>query len=438
MIRSLGLLSILLGSLAFIVMNPAIGILMWTWISVMNPHRLTYGFMYNFPVGNLIAGATIIGWLIAKENKKLPMHPIVVLLICYALWTNVTTIFAVYVTAVDKWQEYMKILLFAFLTMSVMKTRNRLYALVWMNVLCIGYFALKGGLFTVLTGGGNHVMGPPGSFIGDNNQLGLAMVMTLPLVRYVYSQTQNQYLRWGLNGATGLWLLAILGTQSRGAFVAMGCMMLFLWFKSKNKMVTALLLIFVAGVAVAFMPSTFQNRMESIQNYNDDASFMGRVYMWRFAIDLTKDHPILGGGFNVFYDEGLRERYLPPGVAGRAVHSVYFEVLGEHGYPGLILFLILGVTAFFTCSRVLTLTARRPDLSWANRLAAMLQVCLVGYAVNGLTLNLATYDLYYSLLAMVVINRYLVAKALRENPVPETVTDTRWRPEGVLANPSHT
>lgn len=438
MIRSLGLLTILLGSIAFIIMNPAIGILMWTWISVMNPHRLTYGFIYSFPVGNLIAIATLIGWLIAKESKKLPLQPIVVLLLGYTLWTNVTTIFAIFPHAADKWEEFMKILLFTFLTMSVMKTRNRLHALVWINVLSIGYFALKGGAYTVLTGGSGRVWGPPGSFIADNNQLGLAMVMTLPLLRYLHSQAKHQYLRWAINGATGLWLLAILGTQSRGAFVAMGCMMLFLWIKSKNKLITGFLLLFVAGVSIAFMPASFKERMNSIQDYNEDASFQGRVTMWKFAIDLTKDRPILGGGFDAFYDEGLRNRYLPPGVPGRAVHSVYFEVLGEHGYPGLLLFLLMGVTAFFTCSRIQWLTARRPDLNWANRLAAMLQVCLVGYAVNGLTLNLATYDLYYTLLAMVVINRYLVAKAIRENPVPEGMVDTRWKPDQAMPTPRHT
>jgi len=431
MIRSLLILGIIVGSLAFIIMNPAVGILMWTWISVLNPHRLAYGFIYSFPVGNLIAGATLLGWFLSKDSKKIPLHPVVVLLIVYALWTTLTTIFAYDDSAVDKWTLFMKILLLVFLMMSVMKSRVRLEAFIWMNVLCIGYFAVKGGAFTILTGGGARVWGPPGTFIADNNQLGLAMVMTLPLVRYLHAQAQHKLLRLGLNGASLLWLLAILGTQSRGAFVALGCMLVFLWFRTKNKLVTAFILVFVGVAAISFMPDSFRNRMETVQNYDEDASFMGRVVMWRFALDVAQDNPLLGGGFNVFYDEGLRNRYLQPGETGRAVHSIYFEVLGEQGYIGLAMFLMLGVTAFFTCGRVISLTSKRPELAWANNMGRMTQVSVVGYAVNGITLNLATFDLYYSLLGIIVLMRFLVARQLEE--LGETKgAKAGWDPRSLL------
>ena len=429
MIRSLGILGILLGSIAFIIMNPAIGVMMWTWVSIMNPHRLAYGFAHNFPVAYLIGGATILGWLVSKDSRKLPPHPIVILLIVYFFWTCITTVFAYDDTAPDKWLQYMKIVLFAILTMSIMKSRNRLHALVWMNVLCIGFFAIKGGLFTIVTGGGNRVWGPPGSFIGDNNALGLAMVMTLPLLRYIYAQTDHKYVRWGINGASLAWLAGILGTQSRASFVALGCMLIFLWLKSKNKLITGLLLVFAASMAVAFMPASFHNRMDTIESYDQDPSFMGRVYMWQFALKVARDNPILGGGFNVFYDENLRNLYLPEGVAGRAVHNVYFEVLGEHGYIGLALFMSIGIWAFFSCSRVIGLTSKRPDLKRANDLARMAQVSLVGYAVNGLTVNLATFDLYYTVLGIIVLNRYLVGEALKV-PLPGISMDRRWKPEG--------
>jgi probable O-glycosylation ligase (exosortase A-associated) len=432
MIRSLLILGVILGSVAFILLNPAVGILMWTWISVLNPHRLTYGFASSFPVGNIIAGATILGWLITREPKRLPTHPIVILLIIYVLWTSITTIFAYDDTAFDKWSRFAKIMLLVFLTLSIMKSRIRVHAFVWMNVLCIGYFAVKGGLFTVATGGGSRVWGPPDSFIEDNNQLGLAMVMTLPLLRYLYQQSTTKLFKWGLNGATLLWLLAILGTQSRGAFVALSCMLVFLWFRSKNKLVTGLLLIFVAVSAVSFMPDSFRNRMETVQNYDEDESFMGRVVMWRFALKVARDNPVLGGGFNVFYDQDLRDRYLEPGETGRAVHSIYFEVLGEQGYIGFAMFFLIGVAAFFTCGRTMALTSKRPDLAWANSLARMSQVSVVGYAINGITLNLATFDLYYSLLAIIVLNRIIVERALAKEGV-DTGAVPAWHPRAILS-----
>jgi probable O-glycosylation ligase (exosortase A-associated) len=435
MIRSLGILGIILLSLGFIFVKPPIGVLMWTWVSVMNPHRLTYGFIYNFPVAYIIGLATIAGWLLSKEPKKIPITPVTGLLITYILWVTFTSIVAVYDDPWSKWTVFIKIQIFAFVTLALMNTPNRLKALIWMNVLCLGYFALKGGAFTILSGGSSRVWGPPGSFIADNNQLALAFVMTMPLLRYLQMEAKDKRLKWALGGAMLLWLLAIMGTQSRGALVAMACMLAFLWVKSKQKFYTGLVLVFAVGAALLFMPASWHQRMETIQDYNEDASFMGRVVMWEFALDVVHDRPITGGGFDVFYDQGLRDRYLKPGEEGRAVHNIYFEVLGEHGYVGLLLFLSLGVTAFFTCSRILRQTGKRPDLFWANRLAAMLQVCLVGYAINGLTLNLATFDLYYTILIIITILRLQVSRILAGAPYAPPVIEAGkkgWAPEGVV------
>jgi probable O-glycosylation ligase (exosortase A-associated) len=154
--------------------------------------------------------------------------------------------------------------------------------------------------------------------------------------------------------------------------------------------------------------------------------------MWRFALKVARDNPVMGGGFNVFYDEDLRDFYLEPGETGRAVHSIYFEVLGEQGYIGFAIFLLIGVGAFFTCGRTMALTAKRPNLAWANSLARMSQVSLVGYAINGITLNLATFDLYYSLLAIIVLNRVLVERALAKEGVG-TSSARGWSPRAILS-----
>ena len=85
------------------------------------------------------------------------------------------------------------------------------------------------------------------------------------------------------------------------------------------------------------------------------------------------------------------------------MHSIYFEVLGEHGWIGLTIFLSLGLTALLTCSRIVKLSRDRPDLKWASDLAKMMQVCLVGYAAAGTFLNLATFDLFYHILTIIFL-----------------------------------
>ena len=172
------------------------------------------------------------------------------------------------------------------------------------------------------------------------------------------------------------------------------------------------------------MPTEWQQRQLSTLNYEEDESAMGRIVMWRYAIDVANDHPLLGGGFNIFYDGSSRIKYLPRNedgsvYPGRAAHSIYFEVLGEHGYGGLILFLGLGFLAFFTAERVRRRSQDRPDLKWARDLMPMCQASLVGFAVGGAFLNKATFDLYYHFLALIVITEIIVLRALRE-PAPET------------------
>ena len=44
------LLTIVFGSIPLILSRPFFGIIMWSWIAYMAPHRLTWGVAYDFPV----------------------------------------------------------------------------------------------------------------------------------------------------------------------------------------------------------------------------------------------------------------------------------------------------------------------------------------------------------------------------------------------------
>ncbi len=415
MLRSWLIALLIFGSLPLILMKPHVGILVWSWISYMNPHRLTYGFAYSFSFLDFVALCTMVGLAVAREPKSIPNHPVVWVLAIYYLWTTLTLMFAALPDmAMEKWISYSKIILFTFLTMMLMQSKVRVTALIWVIVLAVGFFAVKGGLFTVMTGGAARVWGPPMSFLEDNNQFALAVVMLVPLIRYLHIQTDHKYLRWALMGGILFSFFAIFGTQSRGALVAITAMLLFLTWKSKRFVFGLFSIGFALGIALLFMPESWHERMATIQDYDTDASAQGRLTMWKFAIDVANDNPILGGGFNVFYHEGYRAHYLEEGATGRAVHSIYFEALGEHGYVGLFLFLLLGMTTFFTCSTIIERSKSREDLKWLSDLAAMTQVSIVGYAAAGAFLNLATFDFYYHLIAITAIMRVIVAKTEKD------------------------
>src|SRR5690348_5925315 len=211
--RGIALALIIFGTIPFILTNPYVGLLVWSWISYMNPHRLTYGFAYSFPWVMLIAIVTLVSLAISKESKKIPWSTVSVLLALFLLWTGFTTYFAVMQdSAWDKWQQLAKSLVMVFVTLMLVNTRKRMDWLVWVIAVSLGFYGIKGGLFTMLGGGASHVLGPAGSFIGENNSIALALCMTLPFMRYLQLHSAGKLVRVGLGVSMLLTGIAVLGT----------------------------------------------------------------------------------------------------------------------------------------------------------------------------------------------------------------------------------
>lgn len=413
---------IVAGSLPLIFARPWVGILVWSWLGYMNPHRLAWGFAYDFPFSLLVGLTTLAALVFYRGPKKIITIPLNIYWYTWIFWMNISTLLALdRAKSSVEWDRTMKIQLFAILTMVLIRTRRQVDALVWMIVLSLGFFGVKGGLFSILTGGNYLVWGPPGSFIEGNNALGLAMVMTLPLIGYLLQVTLDKRLKLVLLGIMLLTCLSILTTHSRGAFLALGAMGVVLWFYSSRKIVIGALLVCAAIVMWNFMPEHWHERIFSIGSYQEDGSAMGRINAWWFAFNLAKDYPLTGGGFGTFTAQ-LFLSYAPVPDDFHDAHSIYFEVLAEHGFVGLALFLIVGATSIFSNMRNISLAKRREDLAWVASLSRMLIVALCSYAVGGAFLGLAYFDLYYHLIALTVILR-MVARAPPENEDYTTISE---------------
>ena len=411
------------GTVPVVLVKPHVGVLVFSWISYMNPHRLTWGFAYDFQFAFLIGAVTVLAWMISREPKRLPWNGVTLLLIAFTLWISVTTVFALYTDpAYIGWERTIKILLFnGFITLALMGSKERINALVWVIVLSIGFFGFKGGLFTLLGGGVGRVFGPAASFISDNNTLGLALVTVIPLMRYLQLTSTSRALRWGLGGLMALSFIAVLGTYSRGAMVAMVVLVVALTLKSRRRLLMATGIAAVLVLSISLMPESWHVRMESVIAQRLDASGQSRLDAWAYAIDLAVERPFTGGGFRAFLGN-----VDPTSLYGyTSAHSIYFQMLGEHGFVGLALFLALGIGSFFAGSRILRRSRGHPDLAWARDLASMLQVSLVAYAVAGIFLGRAYFDLFYHLVVIMVLTDAVVRTALS--------TDERQEGNGKLA-----
>lgn len=411
--RDLLLFLIVFGSLPFILRRPHVGVLVCAWLGYMNPHRLSWGPAYAFPFVAVVAVVTLIAFLLSTEEKKLPQNVVTTLLIIFALWVSLTTTMAINSAgAVAEWKRFIKIQILNFLALYLFQSRQRIQWLLGVIAASIGFYAFKGGLFTIRTGGEYRVSGPADSFITGNTEIGFASTVILPLIFYFWTIAEKTWQKNLLIIAIISSAIGIIGTHSRGAFLAFAILCGYFWLISRRKVVSLILLVGILPVLFSVMPDTYFSRMETIQTYEEDASAMGRINAWRFALNLANDRPLQGGGANAFTRD-LFAKYAPEPERVHDAHSIYFEILGEQGYPGLVLFVAMLFFAFRNCVWVKKASVDAPDLKWAFDLSRMLQASFVAYAVGGAFLGLAYFDLLYHLVALTILLRVVTERELQ-------------------------
>ena len=436
--RDLFVLGLLGVAILFAFRYPFVGILGWTWISFLNPHRLSFGLAFDFPIAMAMGMAVILAFIFSKEPKKPPPYPLFWIVVFLVFWIGVTTLFAHDPEwSKDKWETSTKVLLMALLAAVMLTTRERVHAMVWLVVVTLGYFGVKGGVFTIITAGSYRVWGPLGTFIQDNNQLALALITTLPLMYYLASTTPYRWMKIGLWCGICMMFFSILGSQSRGALVGIVAMAGFFVWRTRYKapaIIASLLLLFVGA---SFVPDHWIERMQTIDDWETDGSAMGRIYAWTFAVKLALDNPITGGGFHVSSISDLFFSYVPEGHVAKAFHSIWFEMLGAHGFVGLAIFITMLYLSWSNCSLVRRKTREIPQLHWAYDLASMLQVSLIGYMATGTFVNLAFFDLIYTLIAVIIGMRVVVERELKASKAAEQRSrrPLRGRGPGPLPKP---
>lgn len=396
--------------------RPWIGVMLWAWVSLMNPHRYTYGFALNMPIAAMAVAATIIGLLATHERQSPFRGAPVGILAALVVWITVSWLMGIDpVDDYQQWSKVMKIYFMTFVALALLKTKHDIMAFAWVVAGSLAILGAKGGLFTILNGGSYRVWGPPGSFIEDNNEFALALIMTIPLLHFIQSQCSGKWLRLALSISILLCAASAFGSQSRGGLLAITAMGGMFWWRSSRKGLAALMILVVLVGILPIMPEAWWNRMDTISEYEQDGSAMGRLNAWHAAWEVAMHYPF-GAGMS-YQHPFLFQIYLGTSNA-RAAHSIYFQVLGNHGFIGLFIFLTLWITTYRWAGWLRANAANIPQANWAAQLGGMIQVSLVGYAVGGAFLSLAYFDLPYYLMVMTVITRQWVEKRAWEHEPP--------------------
>ncbi len=413
--RSLAFFMEMLVLLPVITIRPFVGVLVWSWISFMNPHKLLWGPGSDLPWAWITFVALAIGCFIAREPKRFAWNPTTAMIVTFLVCITMTSLTAMTapMDVFGRWEMVVKEFGLILLTASLLTSKERIHAMVWIMVLSLAYFGVKGGGFTVMHGGANRVEGPPGTMIGDNNALAVGLLVTVPLMNYLRMQSKHRIVRIGLAATTVLTLFSIVGSYSRGALVGLLAVSVFLWMRSKRKLVAAVVLPALLASVILFMPPDWMDRMHTIDSSQADSSVEGRYDIWTTAWTMAIHRPLTGAGFGAPQHEEV-VRQFRPGSGARAVHSIYFEILAEHGFPTFFVWLGITISGVVAAQRIIKRASGVPELEWCVDLAKMSQVSVIAYLTAGAFLSLSYWDFYFTLLVVVAATYQHVQQALGE------------------------
>ena len=410
LIISIWLLGITVAILAQPVAGPIV-YYMWTWF---RPENQMYGGL-SIRWGFLIAGASLVSYLYLGKRRVFPANALTLFLILFMLWYLASAL----VNDVSSQDftlatDFCKVILMCLITASVINTRTRIHALIWIVVISLGSFMLWSGLRVMVGASGQAITGPGvASYIHETNGYARAIIYTVPLMAFLARYSAHAYVRWGLTVLSLLSILGMIGTNSRGAIAAFGVQCFVLWLYSAKKVLTAIVAVSLVAGFLLFIPEerqeSFTGRTSTIAEANEDASFLSRTRAWEWGWDYALKHPYFGGGPSVY------ER-----IHRLASHNSYLEVLGESGFIGLGIWSMIGILTLKALFRIRRLSRGIPELVWADDLAFCIMISLVGYFAGGLLHNHGLFEYYYMLIAIVMgteiaVRNYLVSQASEED-----------------------
>ena len=447
--RDIFLLAVLPVLLYAMVQRPFIALAMWPWTALFFPNGWVYGVAGNIRYNLLFAGVTIATYAIQKNKPKVHFGMLGMMVLLFFVWTTISTSMSLRDDGMswEIWIRFAKVIMLFIFVVLIVEKKLHVDVILWGVVLSIGFYGSLEALKFIASGGAHKISGMPEHVLGDRNELAVAFVMTIPICVYLLSEygKRSRILRLGLIGTMAMLVVAVIGTQSRGGFLALLALGAYLFIKSDRKVLLGALAVVLAIGLSQLVSSEWTSRIDTINSAGEDASFMGRVVAWKLSFILASQNPFFGGGFKsleyfpvwtelsrdfLSYSWFYTGDLMPETKFGRAAHSVYFQVLGDHGFAGLALYLGCLIGAFRKAGNISKKVKKYDGPDWLRTLASMLQLSIFAFALGGAALSFAYFDLTFTLFGVVIaietriLPLYLLEAAGGPNPPHQTKLGT--------------
>lgn len=344
--------------------RPFLFVLAYIYVDIVSPQRLSYFLLNSVPISMIVAVLAMGSWLLFEKKDGTSFTVRQGLMLILLAYCGVTTIYADFpVEAADKWDWAWKALAFAIFLPFAMRSRLRIEAVLLFLTLSAATIIIVGGIKTALSGGGYGVL----NLMVDNNSglyessiISTVAIALIPIVLWFARHGTIFPSDWRVKtfcyALVFACLLMPVGTEARTGLLCIALLGL-LAMRDMN-MKKRLLFAGAAGMlglaAIPFLPTSFTERMETIQGYKADESANTRLAVWGWTLQYVQTRP-LGGGFGAYRQNQIQVRTVDvsgeggmqsvstttQADEGRAWHSSYFEMLGEQGWPGLLLFMLI-------------------------------------------------------------------------------------------------
>ncbi len=419
----LGITAFTLGLLVLGLRRPFLWVLGYLYIDIVSPQKISWFLLASLPI-SLIAFVLAFGGWLALDNKQDMRFTLrqflIVLLLAYCGIT--TTIADFPIQAALKWDWVWKALLFAIFLPLTLRTRLRFEAVVTVIVLSVGAIVISGGIKTAAGGGG---YGELQTFVANNTGiyegsiLSTIAIAIIPLIwwtaRFTTLFPRGPLVTLFSVALTFAALLIPVGTQARTGLLCIGLLAVLSLRSVKRRFLYLGMAGLIAAAAVPFLPKSFTERMSTIENHQSDQSASTRVAVWMWTLDYVKDHPF-GGGFDAYRSNKL---LIPTVVAegsgnnvtlkttlhvdqSRAYHSAYFEMLGEQGYAGLLLWAWIQLLGTWQMERLSRRWKGRtsPHEAWVAPLATALQLSQLVYFLGAVFVGIAYQPVMFMIIGL--------------------------------------
>ncbi|WP_294234853.1 putative O-glycosylation ligase, exosortase A system-associated [uncultured Sphingomonas sp.] len=442
--RDLFLIGFLFSLFAMGTRRPFLLVLVYIYIDIVSPQRLTYYLLNTVPISLIAVVAAVLGWAMVdkKTDSRFTARQGAILLLL--IYCAITTYFGADfpAEAADKWSWVWKALAFAVFLPLTLRTRLRLESLLLFMVLSLASIVIVGGIKTLFSGGGYgelNLMVSNNTGFYEGSIISAVAISAVPIILWLMKHgtifPPDRRVQLFCAGLIVACLLIPVGTSARTGLLCIGLLAVLMLRDVKRRILYISALAVASMAVVPLLPSSYTKRMDTIRTYQGDESASTRLAVWKWTLDYVSSNPF-GGGFAAYLQNDLRfDVTTVEGTAhnasiekkvttdrARAYHSSYFEMLGEQGWPGLFLWLGINISGLIRME-ALRRRYRKPDdpLLWGGQLAGALQhahlIYLLGAAFVGIAFN---PFLYQVMAAQIGLDTYLARRTreARQKPPP--------------------